>query len=217
MTKLRLFLADDHTIVREGLRRLLEAEPDMEVIGEASDGEEAIQKATELQPDVALMDLSMPRLNGAQATRRMREACPNVHVLALTVHEDNTYVRDLLNAGASGYVLKRAAATELIQAIRAVAGGGVYVDPNVTAKLLSGVVSPPLRGTGGIGQLSERETEVLKLTAQGHSNKEIAAQLNVSVKTVETYKARSMEKLGLRSRVDIVRLGAESGWLQANS
>ena len=217
MTKLRLFLADDHTIVREGLRRLLEAEPDMEVIGEAADGEEAIQRAMELQPDVALMDLSMPRLNGTQATRRMREACPNVHVLALTVHEDNTYVRELLNAGASGYVLKRAAATELIHAIRAVAGGGVYVDPNVTAKLLSGVVSPPVRALCGVGQLSDREGEVLRLTAQGHSNKEIAAQLNVSVKTVETYKARSMEKLGLRSRVDIVRLAAESGWLQSNS
>ena len=215
MTKLRLFLADDHTVVREGLKRLVEAEPDMDVIGESADGEESVEKIAELRPDVVLMDVSMPRMNGAQATRRLKSLCPEVSVLALTVHEDNSYVRELLSAGASGYVLKRAAAKELIQAIRAVALGGVYVDPNVAGQLLNGFVAAPAKIGVGTGQLSDRETEVLRLIAKGHSNKEIAAILEVSVKTVETYKARSMEKLGLKSRVDIIRVAAERGWLPA--
>lgn len=213
MNKLRIFLADDHTVVREGLKRLIEVETDMEVIGEAADGLEAVTRATEMKPDVLVIDISMPELNGAQAARRIKQTHPGIGVLALTVHEDKSYLRELLEAGASGYVLKRAAGDELIHAIRAVSAGGVYVDPHIAAKLVNTFVQPYSR-PGGTGELSERESTVLRLIAQGHSNKEIAAQLDVSVKTIETYKARSMEKLGLRSRVDIIRVAGERGWLR---
>jgi DNA-binding NarL/FixJ family response regulator len=213
MPRLRVFLADDHAVVREGLKRLIDAAPDMEVIGEAADGREAIEKASASQPDIVVVDVSMPEFNGAQTTQRLKKILPNIAVLALTVHEDKSYVRELLEAGASGYVLKRAAAEELILAIRAVATGGIYVDPHVAGKLLSTMVQPHSR-SNSTAELSDREGEVLKLTAQGHSNKEIAAQLSVSVKTVETYKARAMEKLGLRSRVDIIRDAAQRGWLE---
>lgn len=215
MTKLRVFLADDHTVVREGLKRMIDMEPDMEVVGEAADGKEAVRRAGETQPDVVVMDISMPEMNGTQATRELKQLHPKIGVLALTVHEDKSYLRELLEAGALGYVLKRAAGEELIQAIRAVSTGGLYVDPHIAAKLVSTFVQPGSR-LGGTGELSEREGTVLRLIAQGHSNKEIAAQLGVSVKTIETYKARSMEKLGLRSRVDIIRIAGERGWLRSD-
>ena len=215
MRKLRIFLADDHTVVREGLKRLIDIEPDMEVVGEAGDGQQALEQAAQIQPDVVVMDISMPELSGTQATRKLKQAHPNIGVLALTVHEDKSYLRELLEAGASGYVLKRAAGDELIQAIRAVSTGGLYVDPHVAAKLVSTLVQPGARA-GNAGELSEREGTVLRLIAQGHSNKEIAGQLGVSVKTIETYKARSMEKLGLRSRVDIIRVAGERGWLRTD-
>jgi DNA-binding NarL/FixJ family response regulator len=215
MSKLQILLADDHAIVREGLKRLIDAETDMRVVGEAADGREAIEKSVRLSPEVAVMDVSMGDMNGAEATRRIKQSCPGTRVLALTVHEDKSYVRELLDAGAAGYVLKRAAADELIRAIRAVASGGVYVDPRVAAKLLRTFAEPAAAAAGALSELSERETAVMRLIAQGYTNKEIAAQLNVSVKTIETYKARSMEKLGLRSRVDIVRIGTERGWLPA--
>lgn len=215
MTKLQILLADDHAVVREGLKRLIEAQPDMKVIGEAADGREAVEKAVRLSPEVAVMDVSMGELNGVEATRRVRALCPATKVLALTVHEDKSYLRELLDAGAVGYVLKRAAADELVRAIRAVASGGIYVDPRVAGKLLRSFVEPQSALPGATTDLSERETAVMRLIAQGYTNKEIAAQLGVSVKTVETYKARSMDKLGLRSRVDIVRIGTERGWLPA--
>ena len=213
MTKLQILLADDHAVVREGLKRLIEAQPDMMVIGEAADGREAVEKATGLCPDVAVLDVSMGEMNGVEATRRLRELCPKTKVLALTVHEDKSYLRELLDAGAVGYVLKRAAADELVRAIRSVATGGIYVDPRVAGKLLRTIVEPQTAASDIAADLSERETAVMRLLAQGYTNKEIAAQLGVSVKTVETYKARSMDKLGLRSRVDIVRIGTERGWL----
>jgi two-component system response regulator NreC len=215
MTKLRIFLADDHAVVREGLKSLVNARPDMEVIGEAADGRMAWEQARECQPDIVVMDLSMPQLNGAQATARLKQACPQVKVLALTVHADKGYVQQLFQAGASGYVLKLTAAEELIHAIRIVAAGGVYLDPTVARKIVSDYTRQPASGDALQGShLSERETEVLCLTAKGYSNKEIAAQLDLSVKTVETYKARLMEKLELRSRVDIVRYALRQGWLQ---
>ena len=214
MAKLHILLADDHAIVREGLKRLIDAEGDMRVIGEAADGAEAIEKATRLCPDVAVVDVSMGTVNGAEATRRIRAVCPNTRVLALTVHEDTSYLRELLDAGAAGYVLKRAAADELIRAIRAVASGGLYVDPRIAAKLVH-TAAPKAASPSAVAELSEREGAVLRFIAQGYTNKEIAAQLGLSVKTVETYKARSMEKLGLRSRVDIVRTATERGWLSA--
>lgn len=214
MAKLRIFLADDHAVVREGLKRLIDAAPDMEVIGEAETGREAVDKATLAQPDILVVDLSMPELNGAQVTVELKRSSPKIAVLALTVHEDKSYLRELLEAGAVGYVLKRAAADELLRAIRAVAAGGLYVDPHIAAKLVSSFVAPKANFSA-VTELSERETSVLRLIAQGHSNKEIGVQLSISVKTVETYKARSMEKLGLRSRVDIIRTASERGWLRS--
>ncbi|MGH7944462.1 MAG: response regulator [Opitutaceae bacterium] len=213
MAKLHILLADDHAVLREGLKRLIDAEGDMRVIGEASDGEEAIERAQQLRPDVAVIDVSMSPVNGAEATRRIRALCPGTRVLALTVHEDTSYLRELLDAGAAAYVLKRAAADELIRAIRAVAAGGVYVDPRIAGKLVNTFAPPKASSSMAVADLSERETAVLRFIAQGYTNKEIASQLGLSVKTVETYKARSMEKLGLRSRVDIVRAASERGWL----
>ena len=210
----RVVLADDHAVVREGLKALVNAQPDMRVVGEAADGEAAWGTAKELLPDVLVIDLSMPVLGGAEATERVRRDCPSVKVLALTVHEERLYLTQLLRAGASGYVLKRAAAAELVRAIRTVAAGGMYLDPSVAGALVEGylesqdVAEPPPHEA-----LSEREREVLVHIAKGYSNKEIAARLGLSVKTVETYKARVGEKLGLRTRVDIVRYAAAQGWL----
>jgi DNA-binding NarL/FixJ family response regulator len=212
MKKLRVVLAEDQTILRQSLKALIAHEADLEVVGEASDGEEAMKQVQALRPDVVVMDVSMPRMDGVQATVAIKRASPGVKVLALTVHETKSYMRRLLQAGASGYVVKRSAAEELIQALRAVVVKGVYLDPIVAAKLI---------GTGKAGAaakvsretLSEREAEVLRLIALGYANKEIAAQLDLSVKTVETFKTRSMEKLGLRSRVDIVRYAMDRGWL----
>ena len=215
MTKLRVFLADDHAVVREGLKALINAQPGMEVSGEASDGRTACQQVEQLQPDVVVMDVSMPEMNGAQATEQLKQTCPHVKVLALTVHEDKGYLRQLLEAGASGYMLKRAVAEELIHAIRTVAAGGVYLDPTVAGKVVGGFVrKPSAKGVAEGSDLSEREIEVVRLIAAGYSNKEIAGQLTLSVKTVETYKARSMEKLGLHSRAEIVRYALQRGWLQ---
>ena len=213
MAKLRVFLADDHAVVREGLKALVNAQPTMAVVGEAADGLSACAQVALLAPDVVVMDVSMPGLSGSQATARLRLECPAVRVLALTVHEDKGYLRQLLAAGAAGYVLKRAAPEELIQAIRAVAAGGVYLDPGMAGKVLGGFVRQA--AADGVGaELSEREAEVARQTAAGHSNKDIAARLDLSVKTVETYRARAMKKLGLRGRADLVRYAVQQGWLQ---
>src|SRR5947209_2947063 len=214
MNKLRVFLADDHAVVREGLKALVNAQPDMVVTGEAGDGEAACEQVPQLRPDVVVLDVSMPKVSGAKAAERLRQECTGVKVLALTVHEDRGYLRQLLEAGAAGYVLKRAAAEELIRAIRTVAAGGVYLDPSLAGKVVGGFVRKPAgKGTPAGGELSDREEEVVRLTAAGYSNKEIAGRLELSVKTVETYKARSLEKLGLRSRSDLVRYALERGWL----
>jgi DNA-binding NarL/FixJ family response regulator len=215
LNKLRIFLAEDHLVMREGLKLLINAQPDMEVIGEAANGVEAFQAALELVPDVVVMDVSMPELSGAHATRRVKEKSQDIKVLALTVHEDSGYLKDLLKAGASGYVLKRAAADELIQAIRIVAAGGVYLDPYLSNRPANTFVrnfyeaSPSRENT-----LSLREREVMMLIAKGYSNREIAVQLDLSVKTVETYKYRGMEKLGLNSRADVVHYVLQQGWLK---
>jgi DNA-binding NarL/FixJ family response regulator len=214
MSKLRVFLADDHAVVREGLKTLVNAQPDMEVTGEASDGQTACVGVRELLPDVVVMDVSMPVQNGAQATEELRTSCPKVKVLALTVHEDKGYLRQLLEAGAAGYVLKRAAAVELIHAIRTVARGGIYLDPALAGAVVGGFVRKPSSKGAAAGELSEREVEVVRLIAAGHSNKEIAVRLDLSVKTVETYKSRSLDKLGLSSRADLVRYALRRGWLQ---
>jgi two-component system response regulator NreC len=211
---LRIFLADDHAVVREGLKTLINAQPDMEVIGEAEDGSSAVHATTACQPDIVIMDISMPQLNGIQATARLKRASPHIKVLALSVHEDVSYLQELLHAGASGYVLKRAAADALIQAVRTVASGAVYLDPPLAEKMVSRLGEPArTQSTTPAAALSEREADVVRLIAQGYSNKEIAAQLGLSIKTVETYKTRAMEKLHLVSRVAIVRYAVQQGWL----
>jgi two-component system, NarL family, response regulator NreC len=214
MTQLQIFLADDHVVVREGLKALINAQPDMLVIGEAGDGKSAWQQARDCQPDIVIMDVTMPELNGVQATAQLKHDCPNIKVLALSVHDDTSFLRQLLAAGASGYILKHAAADDLIQAIRMVAAGGVYLDPALAGHVVAGYVRVPMATSVLLGaDLSERETEVAQRVAQGYSNKEIAAQLNLSVKTVETYRARALEKLGIDSRSALVRYALERGWL----
>jgi len=214
VSTLRIFLADDHAVVREGLKTLINAQPDMEVIGEAEEGQSAVHAAIDCQPDIVIMDISMPGLNGIQATAKLKQVCPYIKVLALSVHEDVSYLRELLKAGASGYVLKRAAADALIQAVRTVSSGAVYLDPVLAVKMLGNAEQQAaLHSNAPPKLLSEREAAVMRLIAQGYSNKEIAAQLNVSIKTVETYKTRAMEKLQLDSRVAIVRYAVQQGWL----
>jgi DNA-binding NarL/FixJ family response regulator len=215
MGDLRVFLADDHAVVREGIKALINAQPGMTIVGEAADGLTACEQIPALQPDVVVMDVSMPGLSGSQATERLKRECPQVKVLALTVHEDKGYLRQLLAAGAAGYMLKRAAAGELVQAIRVVAAGGVYLDPSLAGKIVGAFVRrPPVGGGGAVAELSEREAGVARLMAEGYGNKEIAARLDLSVKTVETYRARAMEKLGLQSRADLIRYAAQQGWFQ---
>lgn len=215
MRRLQIFLADDHAVVRAGLKTLINAESDMEVVGEARNGREAFERIVAAPPDVAVLDVSMPELTGAQVTEKLHKTHPKVRVLALTVHEDRGYLRQLLQAGAAGYVLKRAAGDELIRAIRAVARGETYIDSHVAGNLVSTFVDPRTRSAATGADLSERETQVIRLIAQGFTNKEVGVQLRVSSKTVETYKTRSMEKLGLRGRVDLVQAAAERGWLRA--
>lgn len=215
MSKLRILLADDHETVRTGLRVILNAQADMEVVGEAADGQAVIEKTQELQPDVVLMDVSMPRLNGLQATKTLRERAPAVKILTLTRHGDVTYLHQLLQAGASGYVLKQSRAAEVLQAIRALASGGTYIDSAMTADALAAPVRAMAAGRGRVAasSLSPREADTLRLVARGYSNKEIAAQLTVSVKTIETHKGNAMHKLGMRNRIDIVRYAMLQGWL----
>jgi len=215
MDKLRIFLADDHAVVRAGLKTLVDAQSDMLVVGEASDGQAIAEQTRECAADVVIMDISMPHVNGAAATVMLREQCPEVKVLTLSVHEDTGYLRKLLEAGASGYVLKRSAADTLIQAIRLVAAGGIYLDPAIAGKIVGSLLGKSVVvGEPAAAELSERETDVVRLIAHGYSNKEIATQLNLSVKTVETYKGRAMEKIGLDSRVALVRYALQRGWLQ---
>ncbi len=210
----RVLLADDHPIVREGLKLLLNAQPDMRVVGEAADGESACRLADELDPDVIVIDLSMPVLNGAQATERLRRERPELRIVALTVHEEKLYLTQLLRAGASGYVLKRSAPADLVRAVRAVAAGEMYIDPSVAGTVIDGYLGTAANADQVQHEpLSEREREVLNRLSRGFSNKEIAAALGLSVKTVETYKARGVEKLGLKTRADIVRYATRHGWL----
>ena len=217
MTKLRIMLADDHETVREGLKMLVNAQDDMEVVGFAGDGREAVARAQELLPDVLVMDISMPKLNGLKATLKLKEVCPQMKVLTLSRHADDGYVRELLGAGACGYVLKQSASVELIHAIRAVAAGGKYLDPKLAAKVMDSYSGCPtaLRGESK-GNLSDRESEVLRHIALGYSNKEIAARLSLSVKTIEVHKANAMRKLKITSRIDLVRYAIFQGWLEDN-
>ena len=212
MSRIRVALADDHPVVLAGMRALLQSDHELELVGEATSGTAALKLITQAEPDVGVIDISMPDLNGIELARLVAASCPDVKILALTVHEDRAYVHQLLQAGARGYLLKRSAADELVRAIRAVAAGGVYLDPAIADKALPDAARGTLPASSQL-DLTERESEVLRLTAQGFTNKEIAARIEVSVKTVETYKSRAAEKLGLRTRADIVRYGAARGWL----
>jgi DNA-binding NarL/FixJ family response regulator len=213
MTKVRILIAEDHQTVREGLKYIINAQPDLEVIAEASDGNEAVLRAQELGPDIVLMDVSMPGMNGLKATERLKECCPKVRVIALTRHKDDGYLRQVLRAGASGYVLKQSPAGELIHAIRAISKGGKYLDPSVAEKVMGSFTGKTSFPTSGDVMLSEREAEVLRLIAWGYSNKEIASRIDLSVKTVEVHKANGMKKLGMNGRTDIVRYALLQGWL----
>jgi DNA-binding NarL/FixJ family response regulator len=216
--KIRIVIADDHAVLRAGLRLLINGQPDMEVVGEAADGSEAVTRARETQPDVMLLDLSMPGQGGMQAITGIRQAAPNTRVLALTMYDDPAYLRSVLATGGAGYVVKSVADMELLTAIRAVANGRTFVD-------LPGLDRSPaeqgVQGSdGGAAQterslslLSDRERTVLSLVAQGYTNQEVADQLEVSVKSVETYRARLMDKLGLQNRADLVRYALECGLL----
>ncbi len=211
MTAIRIAIVDDHPVVLAGIRTLLQAAEDCTIVGEASNGPEAVRMIEATLPDVAVIDVSLPGLNGMEMARRLAASCPRVRLLALTVHEDRAYVQQMLEAGARGYMLKRSAAEDLLRALRAVMEGGIFLDPAIAGKALPG------DGRHGAaqdaGSLSQREEHVLRLTARGLSNKEIAGELAISTKTVETYKARAVEKLNLRTRADIVRFGVTRGWL----
>jgi DNA-binding NarL/FixJ family response regulator len=214
MKKLRILLADDHQVIRDGLRLLIDGQRDMRVVGEAGNGQQALQQARDLKPDVVVMDLSMPELNGLQATERLKAEQPGIKVVALTVHEDASYLLQLCKAGAVGYVLKRSAGDDLIRAIRAVAAGGLHFDPTLASEALRGHRrEAPGKAGPHTSDLSEREKEVLIQLAWGYSNKETAGDLGLSVKTVETYRVRINEKLGLRSRTEIVQYALRQGWL----
>jgi len=216
-SEIRVLIADDHTIVRDGLRALVDGQAGLTVVGEAADGQEAWRRACELLPDVVVLDVSMPGVGGAEATERITRDCPTVKVLALTMHEERGYVARLLRAGAAGYVVKRTAASELVRAIRAVAAGRRFVDPSLAGELLaeqSARLTPRTNASAaGATELTPRESEVLRLLALGHSNKEIAAALSIGVKTVETHRASGMAKLGVTSRAALVRYALAEGWL----
>ena len=212
--RLRVLLADDHAIVRQGLKLLIDNQLDMEVAGEAADGHRVLELAKALTPDVVVMDISMPGMNGLVATRTLKARQPDVAIVALTRHDDETYLEELLRAGASGYVLKQSAPSEFLSAIRVAAAGGIYLDPAMTSQVAEGLLARRSEGRSQTrAKISERESDVLRLTAVGHSNKEIADQLGISVKTVEVHKANAMQKLGLAGRVDIIRYGVLQGWL----
>lgn len=215
MNKVRVFLTDDHTILRQGLKLLINEQPDLTVVGEANNGKAAVEQVLQIKPDIVVMDVSMPELNGQQATRQLKCAIPQIKILALTRHSDSGYVQQLLRAGVSGYVLKQSDAGDLLHAIRTIIAGGIYLDPAIAEKVVGGLLGRASKRTvKKVGMLSAREAEVLQLIAQGYSNTEIADRFALSVKTVEAHKANAMEKLELHSRVDIVRYAMLQGWLQ---
>ena len=217
MENLRILLADDHETVRAGIKMLVDAQPEMTVVGEANNGDQAVRMAAELVPDLIVMDISMPGLNGLKATKKIKQANPAIKILTLTRHTDDGYLQQLLRAGANGYVLKQSAPTELINAIRVVGSGQNYLDPALTEKVMSGYIRQSTAiSNASLVEISARESEVIRLIAWGYSNKEIAGRLDLSVKTVEAHKANAMRKLGIASRIDIVRYAILQGWLEDN-
>jgi two-component system, NarL family, response regulator NreC len=214
--KIRVMIVDDHAILRAGLKMLVNAQADMEVVSEAPDGEKAIQEVKEKKPDVTLLDLTMLRVGGMKALQEIARNCRETRVLILTMHDDPAYLRSALAAGASGYLLKRAVDAELLAAIRAVHRGGIFVDPRLASILVQDVLAKKGTKAGStqpVNILSDRELQVLKLVARGYSSAQIAKQIAVGVKTVETYRSRLAEKLGLRTRSDLIRFAVQMGLL----
>lgn len=214
--KIRVALADDHPIVLAGLRNLIETGSGLELVGESATGQSALKLVRDRLPDVAVIDISMPEINGIALARRLADDCPGVRVIILTLYEERSFLKQALAAGVKGYVLKRSAAENLVSAIRAVKSGAVYIDPSFDEDVQDSVAVQPSRtaGTGDALGLTERETSVLRYSALGLTTKEIAARLDVGSKTVETYKSRASEKLGLKTRAEIVRFAAAQGWLE---
>ncbi len=218
MNKINVLITEDHKTVRQGLKMIVAAETDMEVVGEAGNGHEAIKLTRELQPDVIIMDISMPELNGIEATEELKKIAPSVKILTLTRHTDKAYIHKLMQAGVSGYVLKQSEPDELIRAIRKIAGGGNYLDPAITETVFDICATKQDKPHGEVryAKLSDRESEVLRLISRGFSNKEIAVQLKTSIKTIETQKSSALRKLNISGRNEIVNYAILQGWLQDN-
>src|SRR5215471_13165855 len=208
MKRIRILLADDHAVVRQGFKMILAAQPDFEIVGEAGNGREAVELAEKLRPDVIVMDVAMPELNGIEATRRLQASVPHTRVLALSMHKDSVYVREILRAGARGYLLKDSVAGDLVSAVRAVAQGEGYISPGVSNAVLDDYRR---HVTNPIDMLTSREREVLQMLAEGKTNKEIAGVLNLSVYTVDAHRGRIMEKLNLHSINELVRFAVRNG------
>lgn len=206
--RIRILLADDHKMVRQGFKLILESQDDMEVVGEAGNGREAVEKAEALHPDVVIMDVTMPELNGIEATRRLRVSTPHAHILAVSVHRDSIYVREIVRAGADGYILKESAHTDLFAAVRNVAQGNSYLSPEVAGAVLKDYRR---QATNPVDLLSPREREILQFIAEGMTNKDIAIRLSLSVYTVDGHRARILEKLGLHSIGELVRFAVRNG------
>ena len=208
MKRIRILLADDHAVVRQGFKMILSAQPDMEIVGEAGNGREAVELAENLKPDIVVMDVAMPELNGIEATRRLAASVPHLRVVALSMHKDNVYVREILRAGARAYLLKDSVAADLVSAVRAVAQGEGYISPAVSNAVLDDYRK---HVTNPIDLLSSREREVLQMLAEGKTNKEIAGVLNLSVYTVDAHRGRIMEKLNVHSINELVRFAVRNG------
>lgn len=219
MEPIRILIADDHAVIRSGLRLLLDAQADMEVVGEAGTGEETVAKTEALEPDILLLDIAMPGLNGLEAARQVRQRVPQVRIIVLTMYDDDAYLRQFLEIGAAGYVLKKAADTELVNAIQAVHRGEPFIYPSLMGQLIDSYLKQPssVRGRESSEELSSRESEVLQLVALGYTSQQIADQLSISVNTVETHRAHIMEKLGLRGRAQLVRYALAKGLLKSSS
>jgi DNA-binding NarL/FixJ family response regulator len=213
MKKPRIVLADDHPIVLAGLRMLIESDRNLELVADATSGAQALDVILAVKPDVAILDISMPQMNGVMLARRLAKDCPSVKLIALTSHEERSYLDQALGAGVHGYVLKKSAPARLLDAIRGVLVGGLYVDPAIAGDMFATSRRKPRRSAGGDNVLTEREAEVLKLVALGLTNKEIAVRLDVSAKSIETYRARGAAKIGAKGRSDIVRYASLRGWL----
>ena len=213
MNKIRVLLVEDHTIVRKGLRSLLDGEAGIEVIGEAEDGREAVEKVQQLLPDVVLMDIAMPGLNGLEATRQIKKRFPEVQVLILTMHANEEYIFQILRAGASGYVVKQVAPTELISAIRAAYRGESFLSPSISKKVIQEYIrqAEAMGEENSYDRLTDREREVLQLIAEGHSNREIAELLHISAKTVQTHRAHLMDKLDIHSTAELTQYAIRKG------